>query len=538
MEWPLGSTGLTNAGASTPGGLFEGATKLMVGGMVQREKQQEKETDAAAKRAQQEATLAKSTAEGVWDRGMKIWEDPNMPSAVKVSTFNTTMRGAMSGIGHAFPELPAGFEVGADDVKVMKNLNAVIRDPNASYDEKLDNISVLTAHLSTNPKYAPMIKGALDRVAEARNSAVDQVATMTHKILTKQATPEEEQLFAAQKAIASRIPDANDPPWIAKPNQDRATIFAEGMRKGAGLRDAEIEARNKTVLKLGEKDRAVQMNQDGTAREVVPAAPSAENMTPSRAAAGTFAQLLSANPGMSEEAAAIQAWRQHGDLPDSMKTLVPSIVQAEIAKDVKKETALLPGKVEVARQTGAVAAATPARTPEAELKRWQEMAVGRAQIGEMHRLADKVDLPNLIGALRPYVNGVIQTGKAGPIPIPADLLGKLTPEQDRFLALTSDYADSVLRMRSGAAITESEFKRMLGFLTSDTVRPETFRTRLTLQDDLLQARQDVLHRSLESGGYRAPKPETPSLNRGGGGATSTGLPAPAPAKGWTIKQVK
>ena len=55
---------------------------------------------------------------------------------------------------------------------------------------------------------------------------------------------------------------------------------------------------------------------------------------------------------------------------------------------------------------------------------------------------------------------------------------------------------------------------MLGFLTERGVKAETFMARMELQDDLLRVRGDVLQRVTESGGYRAPKVEPPSLTKG------------------------
>ena len=60
----------------------------------------------------------------------------------------------------------------------------------------------------------------------------------------------------------------------------------------------------------------------------------------------------------------------------------------------------------------------------------------------------------------------LDPGAAHPIALPQDMLQKLTPDQERFLTLVQDYADTVLRLRSGAQINEQEFQRMLSFLTN------------------------------------------------------------------------
>jgi len=105
------------------------------------------------------------------------------------------------------------------------------------------------------------------------------------------------------------------------------------------------------------------------------------------------------------------------------------------------------------------------------------------------------------------------------------LLAKLSPDQERFLAIAQDYADTVLRLRSGAQINEQEFARMLGFLASETVRPDTFLARLDLQDNLLTAKMKIQSEGLKGAGFRVPDIAIPSLApgspaaSGGGGAT-------------------
>ena len=204
---------------------------------------------------------------------------------------------------------------------------------------------------------------------------------------------------------------------------------------------------------------------------------------------------------------------------------LPSDVRAELkragveGKPTPKQVGAAIDRAEtnaVARSAaqGREAANIPARTPAETLKRVEELTASRSILAEMKRLAPRVDLPNLVGGATPWLNQIIQTGRVGAFPVPSGLAGKLTPEQDRFLALTQDYADSVLRLRSGATINEAEFQRMLGFLTERGVKAETFMARMDLQNDLLRVRGDVLQRVTESGGYRAPKIEPPSLTEG------------------------
>lgn len=153
----------------------------------------------------------------------------------------------------------------------------------------------------------------------------------------------------------------------------------------------------------------------------------------------------------------------------------------------------------------------PARTPEGRLKDFEAIDLAQGQLNEMLRLAPTVQLPQIAGGLAPWVNSIIQTGKVGPIPIPEAIRGTLSDDQNRFLALLLDYADQVLRLRSGAQINEQEFRRMLGFLASPDVTPQVIVQRLMLQQDFLKAKRGAMENALRSGGYRVPGASVPSL---------------------------
>lgn len=172
---------------------------------------------------------------------------------------------------------------------------------------------------------------------------------------------------------------------------------------------------------------------------------------------------------------------------------------------------ILDRQVESARQQGYYAALIPQRTPDVFIKDLRDIGLAGSQINEMGRLADRIDLSQTIGGLRPWINEMVQTGRAGPFPISATAMGTLNDDQRRFLALVQDYADTVLRMRSGAAINEQEFKRMLGFITEQGITPDTFRSRLALQGDLMRAKGEAVGTLLTSGGYRNPGIVSPSL---------------------------
>jgi len=184
----------------------------------------------------------------------------------------------------------------------------------------------------------------------------------------------------------------------------------------------------------------------------------------------------------------------------------------QVAKAITDhEAALTARAVDAARQQGLAAAQIPARTPVEQQKATESIVSARSQMTELARLAPAVNLPSLVGGIRPWANQIIQTGKIGPIPIPA---GSLTPEQNRFLALVQDYADSVLRLRSGAQINEQEFQRMLAFLMQPGVTADVFTARMQLQDDLLRVKQEIQAEVLRQSGYRAPSMPPPSMSPG------------------------
>lgn len=186
-------------------------------------------------------------------------------------------------------------------------------------------------------------------------------------------------------------------------------------------------------------------------------------------------------------------------------------------------------KIDTAAAQGQNAANIPARTPEMQIKDFSAIDLAQGQLNEMLRLAPKVNLPQIAGGLAPWVNSIAQTGKVGPIPIPPEVSGTLSAEQNRFLAMLQDYADQVLRLRSGAQINEQEFKRMLGFLASPDVRPDVLMQRLRLQQDFLRAKREGLGATLQGAGYRVPPPMAPSFTPPPGAPPPVEVPNTTPA---------
>lgn len=201
---------------------------------------------------------------------------------------------------------------------------------------------------------------------------------------------------------------------------------------------------------------------------------------------------------------------------------LPAPQQQEVLRRIGDE------RVRISAAQGENAAKIPQRTPEAQIKDFSNIDLAQGQLNEMLRLAPKVQLPQIAGGLAPWVNAIAQTGKVGPIPIPKEISGQLSDDQNRFLALLQDYADQVLRLRSGAQINEQEFKRMLGFLASPDVTPQVIMQRLALQQDFLKAKRRSMETTLQGAGYRYPEAQVPSMAPPAGAPPPMQVPDVAP----------
>lgn len=143
--------------------------------------------------------------------------------------------------------------------------------------------------------------------------------------------------------------------------------------------------------------------------------------------------------------------------------------------------------------------------PAASMDRWRTSIDASKMIGDLQDLAGRVDLAKIAGGLRPVFNAIAQTGIFEGIPIPEGLRPQLTTDELQFLALLADYADQVLRIRSGAQINEQEFRRMIGFLANEQATPDTLRARLVLQDRRLDQQLESLETAWRQMGLRTPR---------------------------------
>lgn len=171
------------------------------------------------------------------------------------------------------------------------------------------------------------------------------------------------------------------------------------------------------------------------------------------------------------------------------------------------------------RQRGVDAAGIEQRPPAAQLKVIEDLSLAQAKVNQMLTLLPTIDMTRISGGLAPWINTAMETGRIGPFPID---IGNLSEAEQTFLAASRDYADIVLRLRSGAQINEQEMKRMLGFLITEATKPGVVATRLRMQSADLTARRQAINDSLKSGGYRQFQAEPPTL-------TLPPAPAPAPA---------
>lgn len=116
-----------------------------------------------------------------------------------------------------------------------------------------------------------------------------------------------------------------------------------------------------------------------------------------------------------------------------------------------------------------------------------------------------VDMKKIAGGIAPWVNEIARTHTFLGFPIPDSLVPQYTQEEMKFIAGLHDYADVVLRQRSGATIAPNELERMLKFLASPNSTPEQIRVML---DEAARKTEDKMHIIVDNWsnmGYRSPK---------------------------------
>ena len=222
-----------------------------------------------------------------------------------------------------------------------------------------------------------------------------------------------------------------------------------------------------------------------------------------------MAEILSSRELNETQRAAIEEHRKEALAQQERMRL------AEIASRESIAAANLEARREAAadrRADKAAQIAAGAKTPVELLKDLNGLALGRTQLAEMKRLAPTVRMDKIVGGINPWLAQIDATGRIGPIPLPKGLLQSFTDDERRMLALAENYADRTLRDRSGAAVTDSEFVRMLRFLVSGASTPAAFAARLQLQEDLSVAEENIIRQGLSGASYRAPVIQAQPLN--------------------------
>ena len=247
-------------------------------------------------------------------------------------------------------------------------------------------------------------------------------------------------------------------------------------------------------------------------------------------------QLQEATRALTEDAGWATARKQWG-LDDDLLNILRSKLGLEHPRDLTKQNvaeAREMREAEKVRVQGAGAGAAerarlevPNPMTEPMSKKWSGLTDAMGMLDTMQGLlrSGQVNLPKIAGGIKPWVNAIVQEGKIGPIPVPEALLPTYTSEERQFLASLMDYADQVLRQRSGAQINEQEFKRMLTFLAHEGVRPEVILDRLKVQDSKLDREMGSLEHLLKSQRMLVP-PRMPRER-----SAPAGLPTPPPGIG-------
>lgn len=150
--------------------------------------------------------------------------------------------------------------------------------------------------------------------------------------------------------------------------------------------------------------------------------------------------------------------------------------ESEIPRAVAKQEALLPGQIEVARQRGAAGAERQAQAQirAAEIEKSAKPLTGAAA-KEFADLEAAFELATDIGDLMEdrFVGKVGGTGGAV-----REFTGQISDEEVEFRQIVADVKDSLLRARSGAAITESEYRRLSRITPNVTDMPRVFKAKL------------------------------------------------------------
>lgn len=301
----------------------------------------QKQADAEAKQAQNEATLKQSAALGAFDKAMTLINNPDFPSASKVAIYNGAMRGALRNLGYEMPALPEGTEWNRDFTGYAKGFGAILSDPSTTYQEKQELVMPLFAQMSRDPRLAPVIKDWQDQLAARRQQEVSGFANTYYRVFTGQASEEEATQLAAQQAIASAPDRPGDLPSVRQARQERALILAEAQRAALTQRDGDLKRQGEMGVTVGKDQRRFERDPvTGQLREVVAAAPEGPSLSqPLKDKLSEFGVDVKAlDPTKPNDAAIITRARR--EIETDARTKAVKDAEAQIPVEVKKKKAL------------------------------------------------------------------------------------------------------------------------------------------------------------------------------------------------------
>jgi hypothetical protein len=141
----------------------------------------------------------------------------------------------------------------------------------------------------------------------------------------------------------------------------------------------------------------------------------------------------------------------------------------------------------VAKQQGDIAARTETTklevkqpAPQGALQGFTNLERTEAALGNIATLAKKVDPARIGGGMQKVLMDVATTGQWNGLPIPEALRAQFSPDEIRMVQEMENFADYILRLRSGGQTAETELKRMFSFLASGRMTSDALTESLKL----------------------------------------------------------
>ena len=190
-----------------------------------------------------------------------------------------------------------------------------------------------------------------------------------------------------------------------------------------------------------------------------------------------------------------QAYRDNEVERERAKAEAMIPVEVETAR--ARAEATEESRVRVARERGVAAAERQAAATvrAAEIEKEQKPLTGAAarEVAEVNTTLEMLD--DIQQIFKPEYVGQI-AGRAGTV---REVTGQITDEEIELRQLVSDIKDTLLRARSGAAITESEYRRLSRITPNVTDQPNVFRAKMRRFKRSLQLLRDQKLRAVTTG---------------------------------------